>query len=350
MAVIPLRRRRTRNGFGAIVTPGTSTYPSQDGTFAIVRGSGSRWGNGLIDGWLIAGTTLDGYYALDSNDTGLIVDDQTVGRRYKVGSEYDAFVNSSETSPEYIAYEIALRQQQEQQNPKLKAYDDALRRWAISQQPPVSVDPVYGFATGYDASQAPPDVQAAYADFTGNPMPLPPPPPARPAEYLQGGITFDDAGNVYDSSGNPIPGVVLTPAEVASLKATGSLPSGDSGPAGLPGHSAPPPQQQTSAPPSSSSSAPAGTTGGTTDGNSPATSAGSNTTAPPAGGGQAAPSGELPVDVGTAPMSVAPAPAAAAPAASSLPWGMIGLVGAGVVGAIVLSRARSKGSKGGRRR
>jgi hypothetical protein len=349
MAVIPLRGRRTRAGFGAIVTPGQSTYPSQDGTFTIVRGTGTHWGNGLIDGWIIGGATADGYYALDSNDTGSMVDDQTVGRRYKVGSEYDAFVNSSETSPEYIAYEISLRLQQEAANPRLKAYDDALRAWAQSQQPPVQVDPVYGFATNYDPAQAPMAVQVAFADFTGNPIPQPPPPPAGPAEYVQGGVRFDDAGNVYDSSGNLIAGEKLTPAEVASLKATGSLPAGDTGPAWFPGHTTaltPPPQQQPAQPPATSSSAPPGATGGASDGSSPATGAGSSSTSQPAGPqpGSSGPTFQPSGGPMTLPTDVA---AAAAPSSGSIPWGMVGLIGAGIVGAVVLSRAHSKG---GRRR
>lgn len=356
MAVIPLRRRRT--GFGAIVTPGSSTYPSQDGTFTIVRGTGAHYGNGLIDGFIIAGAQANGFYALDDNNTGSILSDQQVGRQYKIGSEYDAFVNSTPTSPEYIAYEIALRLQQEAANPRLKAYDDSLRAWAQSQQPPVAVDPTYGFATNFDLAQAPSAVQVAYANFTGNPIPPPPPPPARPAQYLVLGVRFDDAGNVYDGSGNPIAGEHLTAAEVAALKSSGALPAGDTGPAWFPGHtsapppatssssSSPPPQQQTSAPPATSSSAPPGTTGGASDGTTPATAAGSSSTSPPAGGGSSSGGGGGGGGFDTTP-SGSPVSVAATPAAGSIPWGMIGLLAAGVAGAVVLSRAHSKG---GRRR
>jgi hypothetical protein len=350
MAVIPLRRAR---GLGAIVTPGTSVYPSQDGTFAIVRGTGAHYGNGLIDGWLIAGAQADGYYALDDNNTGSIVDEQTVGRKYKIGSEYDAFVNSTPTSPEYLAWLVLQRQQQEQANPKLKAYDDALRAWAQSQQPPVAVDPVYGFATNFSMDAAPLAVQQAYAAFTGNPIPEPPPPPPGPNIYLQGGFAFDDSGNLYDGTGKVIAGVKLTSAEVASLLSTGHLPAGDAGPYGSsssssspPRASSPPASSSSSTPPTTqtSSSAPATQTGGASDGSTPGTAAGAST-----GGGSTGlnlPSGTSAVDVsgggGGAPMAVAAdgSPAAAAPSSSSMGWGLGLLLAAGIAGAAILSTRR----------
>lgn len=345
MAVIPLRGRGRLRGFGAIVTPGQSTYPSQDGTFTIVRGTGAHYGNGLIDGWLIAGQTAAGYYALDDNNTGSMVDDQTVGRRYKVGSEYDAFVNSTPTSPEYLAWLVLQRQQQEQANPRLKAYDDALRAWAQSQQPPVAVDPVYGFATNFSMDSAPLAVQQAYAAFTGNPIPQPPPPPSGPAVYLVGGLRFDDAGNLYNGDGSLIAGVKLTAAEVSSLKSTGKLPAGDPGPfassSSSSSSSTPPPassSSSSSAPPpaNTSSSAPPTTTGGASDGTQPATAAGTSTVLDAGGGG-----GGVPMQVAADGGSSTPAATVAAPSSSGISWGIVGLLAAGVVGAVALSRASS---------
>lgn len=339
MAVIPLRRR----GLAGLVTPGTSVYRSQDGTFSIVRGTGAHYGNGLIDGWIIGGQTADGYYALDDNNTGSMVSDQTVGRRYKVGSEYDTFVNSTPTSPEYLAYLVQQRLEQEAANPRLKAYDDSLRAWAQSQQPPVSVDPIFGFATNFSMASAPLAVQQAYAAFTGNPIPQPPPPPSGPAVYLVGGFRFDNAGNLYNGDGSLISGVKLTAAEVSSLLSTGSLPAGDSGPYGSKTSSPPPPPppppatSSSSSPPpptSSSSSAPPATTGGASDGTTPATGAGGSS-----GGGAApfnAPGGGA-FDVGGGGTVT---PAAVAP--SSMSWGVVGLLAAGVIGAAVLASGRRR--------
>ena len=220
-------------GLSGIVTPGSSTYPSQDGTFTIIRGTGPHYGNGLIDGYIVAGTLSSGIYALDDNSTGSEVNEAGLPRQYKVGSELQKFLDDTPTSPEYYDYLKQQRALDEANNPKLKAYDDALRQWATAQQPPVNVDPTYGFATNFDPSQAPDYVQKAYGDFTGHPIPPPPPPPSGPSVYLIAGVRFDENGVIYDGTGAPT-GQKLTPDEVHSLLSTGALPASSSAPSTTP--------------------------------------------------------------------------------------------------------------------
>ena len=207
MAVVPLTRTRPRprfQGFGdvtsRIVTPGVSTYPSEDGTFAIVRGTGEHYGNGLIDGWIVGGVDALGYYALDDNNTGSMVDDVTVGRRYKAGAEYQTFIDDTPTSPEYGDYLKAQEAADEAKNPLLKAFRDALHQWVSSGdwKGPVGVD---GLPIGGTYDQAPAYVQAPWAAFMNAAKPAPAPAPAstEPARYLQNGLeTYAD--------GTPVPG------------------------------------------------------------------------------------------------------------------------------------------------
>lgn len=344
-------RAPSYGGFGAIVTPGTSTYPSQDGTFTIVRGSGQHYGNGLIDGWLIAGTQADGNYALDDNNTGSIVDANTVGRSYKVGSELQKFLDDTPNSPEYKAWLVTQRQQDEAANPKLKAYDDSLRAWAQSQQPPVSVDPLYGFATNFDMSQAPAAVQNAYADFTGHPIPQAPPPPPGPNIYLVGGLTFEDDGTVLDGQTHQPTGQKLTPDQVHSLLTTGALPASSGPPASSPTQTAPASQPASSPPPASSAaqpSSPPSSGGGATLGdqlNAANPSPGSPVSSMPvsSGGGAFAPSGAA-VDLtpSGAPATLAPSSAGSTGAVGGFPlWGWLALGG----GALLLLSSRRKGRR-----
>lgn len=247
-------------GLSGIVTPGTSTYPSDDGSFTIVRGSGEHWGNGLIGGQYIIAGTGGTYYDLSDNNTGGLLDPASAPK-YKIGGELQRFLDSTYTSPEYYQYLRDQRAQQEQANPKLKEFDDALRRWA-AEQPGIPVDPVFGFPTA-SIEQGPDYVAAAYADFTGNPIKQAPPPPQGPAMYLVAGILFGDDGTVYDQSTHQPTGQKLTPDQVTALKTTGQLPS-SSTPApsqpqpavpGSPGYATPAPSappNATPVPPSSS--------------------------------------------------------------------------------------------------
>lgn len=249
----------SRAGLGAIVTPGQTTYPSDDGTFTLVRGTGEHYGNALIGPYLVAGTYANDTYALDDNDTGASLAPNQAPV-YHVGGELQRFLDDTPNSREFHDYEKSLELSEEAANPYLKAYHDALRQYAAASGYTGPVDDA-GVPTQIAIETAPKYVQDAYTAFTGNPV-APPPAPyvPGPAEYLIAGIDFLEDGTVKTFNGKPVTGITLTPDEIHSLLTAGSLPAGDQLGALLQASTSAPITTTATAPAPSSTTAPAATT------------------------------------------------------------------------------------------